>query len=442
MSLFGNSNNSNSTFSFGNSNNNSSKGGFSFGNSGNNTNSGNSGNSLFGNNNNSGNNNKSGFSFGNSGNSSGNNNSGNSTSGSSLFGNSGNKSSGFSFGSSNNNNNNSNSLFGNKSANSNSTFNFGGNNNNNSGNNNSGNSGSSLFGNNNKSSGFSFGSNNNSSSLFGNSGNNKSGLSFGGNNNNNSNNNQVVFPNVDSSSAKGMAVSNNPLTELKKFYNSYEPNNENFRFNCILYNMPAQNFNTKQYTRPQNVSPHLWEQSMKQNPDPENLTPIFVKGYEQLYKRAKHLSEITKRCHAKKHELQGTIMKLKQSHMDTKITLQEIKKEQIALSLTLLEVVRQLLVKQNATKPLTNHEMVFRQRVTRLKKDLIVPSSRATELFTTAKSNASSSVTAESEDNIDFVQVSKALKTQQGFVRELVNTVKQDKEQLKKLQKLKKTKSA
>eukprot|EP00494_Astrolonche_serrata_P002034 UN02040 len=72
------------------------------------------------------------------------------------------------------------------------------------------------------------------------------------------------------------------MAELKKFISSYQANNDHYQFNAILYNMPQKNFNTKQYMRPNTVSQHLWEQANKQNPDPDHLTPVFIKGAEQL----------------------------------------------------------------------------------------------------------------------------------------------------------------
>jgi len=409
MSLFGNKSNNSSGGLFGNNNN--SSGGLV------NSNNNNSSGGLFGNKSNN-NNNSSGGLFGNKSNNNsgglfgGNNN--NSSGGSNAFG--GNKSGGNNlFG---NNNNNSNSLFGNKNNNSgNSLF----------GNNKNNNSGSSLFGNNNNS--------NNSNSLFGNNNNNNSGLSFNNNNNSNGSSNQFIFP--QTSSSNSTSVSTNPVTELQKFYNAYNPKDQNFQFDAILYNKPAQNFNTKQYMKPPDVSQHLWDQANKQNPDPDKLTPVFIKGFDQLHKRAEALAQASKQIQMKKKEMRVTIEHLKQKHQETKNTIKDMKRDQLSASLKLLQVVRQILVSHNGHKPLTNHEMVYRQRLSRVRKDLAAPSkfiSRSNEALASAQASRRNDQNSNDHLQFDTTEVSKMLKEQLKMIRELVNNVTQDKKQLDSIQ--------
>jgi len=390
MSLFGNKSNNSSGGLFGN--NNSSGGLF-------NSNNNNSSGGLFGN---KSNNNSGGLFGGNNNNSSG-SGFGNKSGGNSLFG---------------NNNNNSNSLFGNKNNNSGNSL-FGNNKNNNSGN--------SLFGNNNNS--------NNSNSLFGNNNNNNSGLSFNNNNNSNGSSNQFIFP--QTSSSNSTSVSTNPVTELQKFYNAYNPKDQNFQFDAILYNKPAQNFNTKQYMKPPDVSQHLWDQANKQNPDPDKLTPVFIKGFDQLHKRAEALAQASKQIQIKKKEMRATIEHLKQKHQDTKNTIKDMKRDQLSASLKLLQVVRQILVSHNGHKPLTNHEMVYRQRLSRVRKDLAAPSkfiSRSNEALASAQASRRNHQNSNDHLQFDTTEVSKMLKEQLKMIRELVNNVTQDKKQLDSIQ--------
>jgi len=409
MSLFGNKSNNSSGGLFGNNNN--SSGGLV------NSNNNNSSGGLFGNKSNNNNNSSSGGLFGNKSNNNsgglfgGNNN--NSSGGSNAFG--GNKSGGNNlFG---NNNNNSNSLFGNKNNNSGNSF----------GNNKNNNSGSSLFGNNNNS--------NNSNSLFGNNNNNNSGLSFNNNNNSNGSSNQFIFP--QTSSSNSTSVSTNPVTELQKFYNAYNPKDQNFQFDAILYNKPAQNFNTKQYMKPPDVSQHLWDQANKQNPDPDKLTPVFIKGFDQLHKRAEALAQASKQIQMKKKEMRVTIEHLKQKHQETKNTIKDMKRDQLSASLKLLQVVRQILVSHNGHKPLTNHEMVYRQRLSRVRKDLAAPSkfiSRSNEALASAQASRRNDQNSNDHLQFDTTEVSKMLKEQLKMIRELVNNVTQDKKQLDSIQ--------
>jgi len=407
MSLFGNKSNNSSGGLFGNNNSSASGGLF-------NSNNNNSSGGLFGNKSNN-NNNSSGGLFGNKSN----NNSGG------LFGGNNNNSSGSGFGNKSggnslfgNNNNNSNSLFGNKNNNSGNSL-FGNNKNNNSGN--------SLFGNNNNS--------NNSNSLFGNNNNNNSGLSFNNNNNSNGSSNQFIFP--QTSSSNSTSVSTNPVTELQKFYNAYNPKDQNFQFDAILYNKPAQNFNTKQYMKPPDVSQHLWDQANKQNPDPDKLTPVFIKGFDQLHKRAEALAQASKQIQIKKKEMRATIEHLKQKHQDTKNTIKDMKRDQLSASLKLLQVVRQILVSHNGHKPLTNHEMVYRQRLSRVRKDLAAPSkfiSRSNEALASAQASRRNHQNSNDHLQFDTTEVSKMLKEQLKMIRELVNNVTQDKKQLDSIQ--------
>ena len=51
------------------------------------------------------------------------------------------------------------------------------------------------------------------------------------------------------------------------------------------------------FLKPPNVLPQTWEMGVRGNPDPSNLVPTAIRGYDQLQQRAKlyqlaHLSNL------------------------------------------------------------------------------------------------------------------------------------------------------
>jgi len=188
--------------------------------------------------------------------------------------------------------------------------------------------------------------------------------------------------------------------------------------------------------KPNQVSQHLWDQANKQNPDPDKLTPVFIKGFDQLHKRAEALAQCSKQIQAKKSEMRVTIEQLKQKHQDTKNTINDLKRDQLSASLKLLQVVRQILVTHNSHKPLTNHEMVYRQRLNKLKKDLGAPTKFISRCNEALSASQASKKNSQKGDYLQFdtTEISKMLKEQLKMIRELVNNVTKDKKELESIQ--------
>lgn len=123
---------------------------------------------------------------------------------------------------------------------------------------------------------------------------------------------------------------------------------------------------------------------------------------------------------------------MKQKHQDTKNTISSMKRDQLSSSLKLLQVVRQIIVTHNSHKPLTNHEMVYRQRLDRVKKQLTAPlqfAARSDEALSAAKASLQNH---NNDDSLQFdtTEVSKMLKRQLKMIRELVGNVTKDKKEL------------
>ena len=202
------------------------------------------------------------------------------------------------------------------------TFNWGDNNTNNNNNSNAG--------------GWSFGSTTQ---------NNNSGFNFGSNNsNNNNNNNLLTFDN--SSNNNNNNNFDNPLPKIKKLFNEYNPNTNECRFESILYNKIPKNSNKNNYIKPPNVRTQLWEYALKNNPNPKELIPVCIKGYNELNERSKlclagHIStqnyynKISNKIDKIKHDINN---KIKQKII-------ELKETQINLSNRLLIILREYIVK-------------------------------------------------------------------------------------------------
>jgi len=233
-----------------------------------------------------------------------------------------------------------------------------------------------------------------------------------------------------------MHLSSDPAVAVKQLIAAYNKDDNDYAFNGFLYNKPTQNANVNQYTRNPNVKHHLWEQATRQNPDPTNLTPCFLKGFDDLKTRAEGLRKLTATVNSKEHEMQHKIQQMKIKHESTKKEIEDIKKDQLLLTLKVFQAVRQVIAKNGSnSRPLTHNELLLQKRLKRIKKDLDRRTSKFTskcnEIMSTARTQKSSNNNIKNHNLfMDKREITEILRGQQQLVADLVDHVKTDEKEL------------
>lgn len=226
----------------------------------------------------------------------------------------------------------------------------------------------------------------------------------------------------------------NPMDVMTHISNSYDGNNSEYKFHAIMYNKPPANVSVKQYTKPNEVVSYLWDQANRQNPDPEHLTPVFLKGFHELKTRADRVETLTTTVKQKEFELQQKIKEIKNKHQATKMEIQDIRRDQVMLTLNCLQAVRSIVMVNNSTnkRPLTNNELVLRGRLKRIRTELDQRTqkfdSKSNEIM--AAASAPQSVQNHGPLQLDKEQLMQFLRKQQRIITDLVDHVQKDTQDL------------
>jgi len=229
----------------------------------------------------------------------------------------------------------------------------------------------------------------------------------------------------------------NPMDVMNHISKSYDENSSDYKFHAIMYNKPPENVTIKQYVKPDNVLSYLWDQSNRQNPDPNHLTPVFLKGFHELKNRAERCETLITTVRKKEHELSEKIKEIKREHARTKMEIGDIRRDQVLLTLNVLQITRAITMMNNSTnkRPLTNNELVLRGRLKRIRTEL----DRRTQKFN-AKSNdilTAASVPSNTPHKVplhlDKIRLKQWVREQQKYITDLVDHVQKDTKDLKEL---------
>ncbi|TFK75520.1 hypothetical protein BDN72DRAFT_757282, partial [Pluteus cervinus] len=110
----------------------------------------------------------------------------------------------------------------------------------------------------------------------------------------------------------------------------------------IFYNLvePSQ---VGLYTRPLNVAPEVWEQGVRENPDPSCLVPVIATGFDDLHVRVKAQTDTASNQQKVLQELKSRLEALREKHAVNNISrLQKAQFQQTQLTQRLLAFIQHL----------------------------------------------------------------------------------------------------
>lgn len=239
--------------------------------------------------------------------------------------------------------------------------------------------------------------------------------------------NNFIFP-VTSEVSKMSSIGFDPQLELIRLTNSYNPKNENFKFNAVLYDKPNKRFIEKQEEKNLTINNDLWERAQEQNPYPKKLVPIIIKGYQQLKNRTIILSQAIKQCKLKQKELIEIveILKNKQKY-EIKKLVADLEKEQIRIGFRIFKVATQFILNSNINKEMTNHELTLVKRIQEIKTSLISRNNFLTKInFVYDSKKIAQEHESMKLKKIRVYDLTLLLKKQQYLIRELSQTILAD----------------
>eukprot|EP01084_Bolivina_argentea_P023114 43062_1 len=201
-------------------------------------------------------------------------------------------------------------------------------------------------------------SNNNSFNFSGSSNNNNN--SSGNTNNNSSGNTNIPSFNFGNSTPSTTGQrSINPMIDISRLHNQYNPENQQCRFETVLYNKIPPTMNASAFDKPPLIRPQIWDRGIKDNPYPNKLVPVGIRGSNELNQRSnlclaghcsaiKRFQEISEKINVFRDEI----------GIKTKQTITDLKQTQIYLSQRLLAILRVYVVKMtDAQSSNTNNNL-------------------------------------------------------------------------------------
>ena len=140
----------------------------------------------------------------------------------------------------------------------------------------------------------------------------------------------------------GGAAANDALLEqlFGELDQAYKRDSPWYRFRFMLYNLVE---HARDYQKPADVHPVLWQQAVAQNPDPTRLVPVEAKGFQDLKERIDVQDASTAEHEARLDEIEQVLRSLKQRHaVSTLSKLEQYGKRHQALKRRLVALERRL----------------------------------------------------------------------------------------------------
>eukprot|EP01083_Nonionella_stella_P172544 592500_1 len=200
-------------------------------------------------------------------------------------------------------------------------------------------------------------SSNNNSSFQWNSANNNNNNS----NSNNSNNNVPNFVFSNNSSARKDQIIN-PMMDISHLHNQYAAQHPECRFETILYNKIPSTMNVKLFDKPPLIRTQIWDRGITNNPYPNKLVPVGIRGYVELNQRSnlclaghctaiKSFQQISEKINILKDEV----------NIKNKQCITDLKQTQIHQSHRLLAIMRAYIAQMtNDTQSLNDSTLTVR----------------------------------------------------------------------------------
>ncbi|KAL7752521.1 hypothetical protein RI367_002055 [Sorochytrium milnesiophthora] len=146
------------------------------------------------------------------------------------------------------------------------------------------------------------------------------------------------------------------ITYIKE---AWDPQSPNCVFKHYFYNVvhPSE---VKNYTRPLDHDPNLWEQATKNNPDPSCLVPALCVGYAGVKRRIEQQESHIQNMNARLNEISVSFDRIRTLHeVDTQCKLADYRRRHQELSARLLRLMRTIHVLRSHNHPLRPEEEQF-----------------------------------------------------------------------------------
>lgn len=138
-----------------------------------------------------------------------------------------------------------------------------------------------------------------------------------------------------------------PLTQIKAVLDSYDPTTPYYKFQHPFYNVvdPA---DIQKYGRPAGVDDLLWDQAVKDNPNPSVMVPVIASGFPDLEKRRSAQLEQMKIHLEKVALIKRTLDSFQLLHsVEFESQIVEIQLKQTAINQRLLRIVEKFQTQKN-----------------------------------------------------------------------------------------------
>lgn len=129
-------------------------------------------------------------------------------------------------------------------------------------------------------------------------------------------------------------------------------------------------------TRPPFVSDRLWTQVIDDNPDPTKMVPVLANGFGDLSARRNWQNEHQQAQRSKLAELEQRLSSLlTRQDLDVSTQLQVIQRQQLKLTLRVLQLMRKVEVMRRTGQRLAGNEQALLGKLQDLQSQLLRPSS-------------------------------------------------------------------
>ncbi|KAI9143074.1 nucleoporin complex subunit 54-domain-containing protein [Paraphysoderma sedebokerense] len=236
------------------------------------------------------------------------------------------------------------------------------------------------------------------------------------------------------------------LDKLTAVRARWDPKSPHCQFQHYFYNYihPAERH---AYGRPTGHDENLWNQAMKDNPNPECFVPALAVGFEDLKKRMEQQEQQCQIHKAKLAEITSQIRTLQDKQtLSTSTQLLEYKRTHQALSHRVLKLMKNIQILRNHNLPIRPDEEMLKARLENMiiqMKKAGVSRARVQELWSLlrmARESVESGRAEEDEswgvvDEAGLQQIFKVLSDQTTGLSHLSDIITQDQSTLGKIQK-------
>ncbi|XP_064405289.1 nuclear pore complex protein Nup54-like [Halichondria panicea] len=230
-------------------------------------------------------------------------------------------------------------------------------------------------------------------------------------------------------------------TEVQQFFRntSRKPQLDSLRVTNVYAKTGFTDENLKLYLQnpPPGISNQLWEQSKKDNPDPEKYIPVPIVGSSALLARMKHQDQESKQQQSRLEILTDELAQLKRSHTTAMARVAEFKRKLSNLSHRVLRLMVAQEVLRKSGFSVHPDEEQLRVRLEGIQVELDAPlqfKGRLNELMAQLRMQTQvPGAKLDSRYSVDsdlLTDVKQHLTQQQGALLELVKVIKEDGEDL------------